>query len=153
MCLLKPAAGKHSETLTTFLLTVAAATNYKAAPLTLSLSLSRRVHLVWLLPPHLVEDDADVPGHLRAAVVRRRGPSDERVIKQLGVLGPLRLLLDEARVDKVDELDGEGGGVVEAGRVAVHHLLQLFEHGVPLGVGELAGGELDQSDTWKLNCR
>ena len=93
-----------------------------------------------------LEDHGDVLGDVDPL---RVGAHDEVVAEEAGVLGPLRLVLDQARVDEVDELDGEElavGARVEAGRVAVHHLLQLLEDGVPLGVGEAPGGKLDESD-------
>ena len=47
-------------------------------------------------------------------------------------------------VDKVDELGGELPllRVAELRGLALHHLRQLIEHAVPLGVGKPAGGQL-----------
>lgn len=47
-------------------------------------------------------------------------------------------------VDKGDELGGEASllRVAELRRVAPHHLSQLIEHTVPLGVGEATSGQL-----------
>ena len=96
-----------------------------------------------------VEPLEDVIDVVRDVDPLRVGAHDEVVAEEAGVLGPLRLVLDEARVDKVDELDGEELAVrlrVEAGRVAVHDLLQLLEDRVPLWVGEAPGGQLDEGD-------
>ena len=93
-----------------------------------------------------LEDVGDVVGDVDPL---RVGAHDEFMAEEARVLGPLRLVLDQARVHKVDELDGEDGPVrlrVEAGRVAVHDLLQLLEDRVPLWVGEAPGGQLDEGD-------
>ena len=93
-----------------------------------------------------LEDVSDIVGDVDPLRVRAH---DEFVAEQPGVLGPLRLVLDQASVDKINELDGENGSVrlrVEAWRVAVHDLLQLLEDRVPLWVGEAPGGQLDEGD-------
>ena len=93
-----------------------------------------------------LEDEIDV---LCDVDPLRVGPEDELVAEEAGVLGPLRLVLDQARVDKIDKLDGEELPIrlgVEAGRVAMHDLLQLLEDRVPLWVGEAPGGQLDEGD-------
>lgn len=59
-------------------------------------------------------------------------------------LGLFRECRRSPHVDKGDELGREASllGVAELRRVAPHHLSQLVEHAVPLGVGEAAGGQL-----------
>lgn len=105
-----------------------------------------------LLP--LLQDAGDVVGDVDA---RGIAGAHERVLEQPVVLGTLSLLLDEARVDELDEVLREAlaglGARLQARRVPVDHLLQLLEHTVPLRVRELAGRQLDQGDAWIANGR
>ena len=54
----------------------------------------------------------------------------ERMVQQFDVLWSDGLVLHQAEVDKVDEVNGEDVFVVvlELRRVAMHHLSQLLEH-------------------------
>jgi hypothetical protein len=72
------------------------------------------------------------------------------------VLRPLKLVLDEAGVDKADKLEAEIFPVfprVQTGRITVDNLLKLLEHRVPLRIRETAGGHLDQCDPEGPNVR
>ena len=105
---------------------------------------------------HIIQYFVDILGrvkHVVGALV------DEGLLQEFRVLGPLRLVLLQAQVDKVDKLFRKLIAVVgdrtigELGRAAVHHLRQLLKHRVPLGIGKFAGGQLDQRDAQRPHVR
>ena len=71
-------------------------------------------------------------------------PLNDSRFKVLSVLGCKRLCRFSPQVDEGDELGGEAPlvRVAELGGVPLHHLGQLVEHTVPLGVGEATRGQL-----------
>lgn len=72
------------------------------------------------------------------------------MLEQFVILGSLLLVFDEAGVDKVCELVRVVPAVVariKAWWITMHDLLKLIEDRVPFGVGKLACGYLDESDT------
>ena len=84
-----------------------------------------------------VQDLFDISSNVDGGVLL--GRLDEGLRQEALVLGPLLLVLDQADVDKIDKVESEGGITplhlgLQPGRVRVHHLLELVEHRVPLGI-------------------
>ena len=79
--------------------------------------------------------------HVHVAIL-----DDERMLQQLLVFGPILVILEQAVVDKLAELDGEALVLGQAGRVVLYDLGEHLELCLAVLVGELSGGQLHQGD-------